>query len=90
MTVTFLSLHWVRTQDQSPVCGQGPYCEWWGGAVAPGTLLRSSFRLLAITPRRLLLSWLETRNGRAECMRGVSRTLLVCDPINVRGLEMEK
>lgn len=67
-----------------------PSCEGWGGPGVPGTLLRSSFRLLAITPRRLLLSWLETRKGRAECMRGVRRTFLVCDPINVRGLEMKE
>lgn len=57
---------------------------------AGGTLLSRSFRLLAITPRRLLRLWLETRKGRGDCMRGVSRTFLVCEPMKVRGLEMEK
>lgn len=80
---TFHSLHWLSTKTLNLLRTGG------GGTEAGGTLLSSSFRLLAITPRRLLLSWLETRKGRAEYMRGVSRTLLVCDPTNVRGLEME-
>lgn len=60
-----------------------------GAHRGPRTLLRSSCRLLAVTPRRLLRLWLETRKGRAGCMRGVSSTFLVCSPMNVRGLEME-